>query len=1797
MKIPIRLKDLLQQPLVAISATSPLIGLKTVQLNCTEVESLTDEQLEALFSSIPEDWDFTQLWEVFDSNTLTENFTQQLVNYLNKRLGLSDNSPSQPENSSDSNLDHLSLKPTTNLDIFELREQVISDYRNYIESFLKIRDSKIKTFIQNELDKGQLWKDPLVQINPAYKQSASIETLIQQNILHPDCKRYFPNYRFYYHQEQAFRRAKQQIPYVLTTGTGSGKSLTYVVPIISYLLQNPHQQGLQAILVYPMNALINSQAEEFNKFLEKVPNCFIQVKKYTGQESLKEKTEIQNNPPHILLTNYVMLELMLTRTHEDRLVNSPELKFLVLDELHTYRGRQGADVAVVIRKLRQRCGQNFLCIGTSATMSTEGNRSSRRQTVAEVASKLFGVEIKPDSVIDETLEKAIQRPYPTIQELQNSLTAGLPPETEKTLEAFKQHPLSAWIEMQLGLQEEDNHLVRRTPISLQSGAENLAQELSFSPEICLDILKQMLLWGSQTKGMAFRLHQFISQGGSVYATLEAPDQRFLTLEGQYSTTNNRLLYPLVFCRECGQEYYAVRYDSNTEQITPLLAVSLDTEPDSDIQEGYITLDEDGLWERDDQDRLPDSWFKVTKKRGREPKPEYQKFIPQKLFVFPDGRVNHLGIAKDSEKPTACWFVPKPFLTCLNCGVVHDRKKNEFTKLARLSSEGRSTATTLLCLSTVSRLKDCSAINPTSAKVLSFTDNRQDASLQAGHFNDFVQTSFLRSSLYSALQAKKVLTHQDLAIEVVKKMGLTQEDYAQEPASFSDRNEKAFQHLIEYRLYEDLRRGWRIVQPNLEQCGLLAIEYSNLENQCKNPQLWQKFPNSILLQASPEQRFTVIKTFLDQLRRELVIDVQLLQHQETEKLKREVNQALKEPWTIDPNQLLHEARVATLVSGTDSSKGKGKQKAPVKLTTNSKLGRFLRSDRAWPWLNVNLSEPEYERLIETFVNLLCDAGFLKRSKDEVQLRVDSMLWKAQQLSQLAPDILTAKRLQGSALTAIDANLFFQRFYQQNAQTISTMEGREHTGQVNNKNRQERENKFRQGDLAALFCSPTMELGIDIADLNVVHLRNVPPSPANYAQRSGRAGRSGQPALVITYASAGSGHDQYFYHRQPQMVAGVVAPPKLELGNQDLIQSHIYSLWLASTGVDLEDSMNKILDVNFPGCPLKENLKQAIKKSLTNQKLNQCSKDAEIILADVFCQRDLNKASWYSRDWLRWTLDNALTTFDKAFDRWRLLYQDAVKQSEDAQNVIVRSRGGDITEEDRYKAKMQQDEADKQINLLLGLSNEGQSNSKFKVSNFEFYPYRYLASEGFLPGFNFPRIPVRAFIRFGDDSDFLSRPRIVAIREFAPRNIVYYEGNKFQIVKSKIPVGGLDFNQVATCFKCGYFHEGTQAQQDTCDNCGSRLTANSLGTPAYLAKVLKMDTVSTQRRERITCDEEERLKYGYDVTTHFRYANQRQDLAQVVADDGTELLKLTYGETAELLRINRGLRRTGERGFKLDLKTGYWGDSTTENIPPGQLQTEVSLTVSDTSNILIIKPVQLPTQDTEGYLASLQFALSRAIQAVYKLEEDELSCERVGEENYLLFWEASEGGAGVLSQILDNPLSFQTLAEAALEICHFKQPKPSCTNACYECLLSYRNQFDHPLLNRHLIREMLEKLTSSTLSRSSGILSRNEEYQQLLAQTDPNSELERVVLKAIYDRGMKLPDAAQFFFPEANLKPDFVYHQAKIVLFCDGSVHDHPERRKQDKVDRENFQFDSGYTVIVIRYDDDLEAKLKELSAQI
>ena len=213
--------------------------------------------------------------------------------------------------------------------------------------------------------------------------------------------------KLFKHQEQAIALAAQGESYVVTTGTGSGKSLCFFIPIVSAVLADKRAGGgrrTRAVVIYPMNALANSQIEELDKFLGNVPKEKpVTFARYTGQDEEAERRYISEHPPDILLTNFMMLELLMTRQDAlDRRVigNCAGLRFLVLDELHTYRGRQGADVALLVRRVRERLSPGRLqCIGTSATMASEGSQQHKNQAVAQVASKLFAARVDAGNVI------------------------------------------------------------------------------------------------------------------------------------------------------------------------------------------------------------------------------------------------------------------------------------------------------------------------------------------------------------------------------------------------------------------------------------------------------------------------------------------------------------------------------------------------------------------------------------------------------------------------------------------------------------------------------------------------------------------------------------------------------------------------------------------------------------------------------------------------------------------------------------------------------------------------------------------------------------------------------------------------------------------------------------------------------------------------------------------------------------------------------------------------------------------------------------------------------------------------------------------------------------------------------------------------------------------------------------------------------------------------------------------------------------------------------------------------------
>src|SRR5690606_16101468 len=336
-----------------------------------------------------------------------------------------------------------------------------------------------------------------------------------------------------------------------------------------------------------------------------------------------------------------------------------------------------------------------------------------------------------------------------------------------------------------------------------------------------------------------------------------------------------------------------------------------------------------------------------------------------------------------------------------------------------------------------------------------------------------------------------------------------------------------------------------------------------------------------------------------------------------------------------------------------------------------------------------------------------------------------------------------------------NAFFRDFYANLAFTLREpvhplfgFEAREHTAQVDGEKRAVREKRFRFGHkereelgsdekhlreigetnrfLPVLFCSPTMELGVDISALNAVYLRNVPPTPANYAQRSGRAGRSGQAALVLTYCSSQSPHDQYFFRDPKAMVHGEVRPPLLDLANRDLVESHLSAVWLACTELPLNPSIAELLVLSETGRPLKQEVKEPMglpkvadeARRRIRRVLDLLAEDLSPALAPSYPGRDV-----FSDE----VVERALTTFGVAFNRWRDLFAAAEQQRDAARRTMD---DYSAPQKEKRAAQSRHAQAIDQLNLLQSDTRNSNSPSS------DFNTYRYLATEGFLPGYNFP-----------------------------------------------------------------------------------------------------------------------------------------------------------------------------------------------------------------------------------------------------------------------------------------------------------------------------------------------------------------------------------------------------------------------------------------------------------------------------
>ena len=880
-----------------------------------------------------------------------------------------------------------------------------------------------------------------------------------------------------------------------------------------------------------------------------------------------------------------------------------------------------------------------------------------------------------------------------------------------------------------------------------------------------------------------------------------------------------------------------------------------------------------------------------------------------------------------------------------------------------------------------------------------------------------------------------------------------------------------------------------------------------------------------------------------------------------------------------------------------SRQRGDYRGNVYLSARGAYGQYLRRSSTFEEYDDAFTLDETNTILRELLDRLRTYGLIemvaKPSNDEevpgYQLVADAMVWRAADGTRGYHDPI---RQPTESAEGVRSNAFFVEYYRSIAEETLGIESREHTAQVPYDKREERETQFREGTLPILFCSPTMELGIDIAQLNAVNLRNMPPTPANYAQRSGRAGRSGQPALVFSYCSGGSPHDQYYFRRPTRMVAGQVTPPQIDLTNEDLIRAHIHAVWLTETGLSLGTSLKDLLDVegDSPKLTLLDRVRDDVHAPAPKERAKAHASD---ILASI--QQELTGADWYSDGWLDEVFTHIPVSFEQACDRWRGLYLSALRQAQHQSKIIQNAA---TSSADRNQAQRLRRDAEAQLDLL------GQSRN---VMQSDFYSYRYFASEGFLPGYSFPRLPLSAYIpgrRFrGGKDEFLSRPRFLAISEFGPRAIVYHEGSHYIINRVILPVRDEEDLQTGTaklCPTCGYLHPGIDGRgPDLCENCGAEL-----GAP--LRKLFRLQNVVTKRRDRINCDEEERVRLGYELKTVVRFAvrsGEKSCRIATVEKDGETLATLSYGNAATLWRINLGRRRRKNQdqyGFLLDVERGYWArneDEANQDADPMSPRTErVIPYVEDRRNCLIFEPAGKMNKEE---MATLQSALKHAIQAAYELEDSELAAEplpTLDNRKSILLYESAEGGAGVLRRILDDTGAIAQIAKQALALSHFdpetgtdlrraESVTEDCEAACYDCLMSYTNQMDHKLLDRQLIRDYLFRLAAAEVKSSPTARPRASHLEQLVRLA--GSELEHRWLKFLEAGNYRLPSDAQTLMESCGTRPDFLYAGRQVAVYIDGPPHDYADRKERDR-QQTNCMEDAGWTVIRFGHNDDWQS---------
>lgn len=1394
---------------------------------------------------------------------------------------------------------------------------------------------------------GKLFKGPYISVALPFKKG-------------DESAHYFPgtlsqNFKPFYHQELAFKRLGGDTPKptLVATGTGSGKTEAFMHPILDHCYKHKDSKGIKAIIIYPMNALATDQAKRFAKAIsstEALKGTRVGLyigsgeqnphKSMTEEYVITDKDILGDNPPDILLTNYKMLDFMLMRPRDQKIwkhnIGSDVLKFIAVDEIHTFDGAQGTDLASLLRRLYAKLEVkkgHIACIGTSATLGSDGTSDIRA-----FASDIFNEEFDENSVIQEyriSPEEFFENSDDEILFFpQPSQLKELDYRNHKEVDAYIQAQYMLWFneeaddvnsndfKVELGVKLKDLYFFKLLLKTLDGSIKSREQiinafirkiPIKSSSEYFEHMINSLLALTSWAKNekignsyppfLFVRVQLWLRELARMVATLD--ENPTLTYSDDLKPEEIQLHYPVIHCRDChATGWGGVKKDGNAQ-----LQSDLDL-----FYQAFFSQDSrvKFIFPIDENPKNLTGHVYYISRSGHELVEEEES--DSGIKVYENDNIDSKG-----KSHTHCPFC------------------NSKNSLTILGSRAASLTSVLIGQDFTSYYND-------DKKLIAFSDSVQDAAQRAGFFGARSYQFTLRSAMQQALVAYG------------GKVALN--DFGEIITTYLENKYQNDKQYVSTLIAPDMEWLW-------EYDNLVKTNELNDPEKLKDPinkrvdwMVYSEYGFKSHIGRTLE-RSGASSVYLNDLPK-IVNEISPIMQNEIE-VFRDVSKEALEKFVLgfllymkDSGAIYSDHLQPYVDSGGDTyviNNIGSRQLYMPKFGTNFAVPRFLTNGKfksfdrisnktktTWcdRWLLHNFVEkstllPEsmqvYKVIIEALIKQkviierdIKDSLVWGLNPEKLFITTDTKQFKCN----TCKHILSVgsehqdhaigmkcmrKECSGHYEHYLSDDGYYKLLYSNG--DIQRVVAREHTGLLERKERENVETNFikRKATEAwkpnLLSATPTLEMGINIGDLSSVVLCSVPPNGANYLQRIGRAGRSDGNAFNATLANA-SNHDLYFYEEPNEIMQGSIEAPGVYIDASAILQRQFLAFcidtWVSKKHIktqELPHRLNTVLN----------NIDKSKKETFPYTLFEYIQKNTSELLKSFFA-----------------LYENKIQETSKA------KLQDFVVGNDDNNNLILlvlnrlevilneqKSLSSQITALRKTLNTHEKKDARDQDHDDIGRKIQSELDGLLSVllllkrkKTFEFF-----ADEGLLPNYAFPESGVilkSVIYRRKESKDDgnggkyntytyeYERAGSSAISELAPNNSFYAGGRKVTI--DQIDMSASEVETWIFCDKCSFTQRISNEEPDSCPKCGSEMFCDE-GQKKEILRMKQVLATSNDKSSRLKDDKDQRDIKFFNKQLLINFDIQHIEDAYAIAGDevsfGFEFIEkvnfkeVNFGET--------------------------------------------------------------------------------------------------------------------------------------------------------------------------------------------------------------------------------------------------------------------------------------------------------------